>query len=285
MRHFDQEGMLCYPFRVGSDTIYKFQFKDPVEKNGHSLEFNCGGKTHLIPCYHWEPRKPEERTKKGLLLTFRRAGEGLMAEIAPEVFDKAISDLKLELITPTRMQRVKDTRVLNGNRYCVVDIPQNVNIIPESIPIVHPVTKQIRQVKITYKGQQRYCDRCNDMHVGQCPSMAAFYEARDKKEKMRDEGEVKTKLIGTSGLRNVDPLGLCADAITMSEGELGQVIQASMDDPTIGEYDTVVLFGGENDIKQQNFNSNELFASNVDKSLTKLALAAEQVPEKNFVMV
>ena len=31
MRHFDQEGMLCYPFRVGSDTIYKFQFKEPVE--------------------------------------------------------------------------------------------------------------------------------------------------------------------------------------------------------------------------------------------------------------
>ena len=57
MKHFEQEGMLCHPIRVGGEIIYKFVLRDPVEKNGQTLEFMCGGQNHSIPMYCWE--KPD----------------------------------------------------------------------------------------------------------------------------------------------------------------------------------------------------------------------------------
>jgi hypothetical protein len=61
-------------------------------------------------------------------------------------------------------------------------------------------------------------------------------------------------------------------------------VQASLDDPTIGEYDNVILVGGANDVKSGSFPTNAIFASNIDKSLGKLSTAAKEVPETNFVL-
>ena len=121
--------------------------------------------------------------------------------------------------------------------------------------------------------------------MGQCPSLTEFYAAKEQKEKMRNDGEIKTKIFGSSTLRLADQIGLRADVCCMSGGGLGQIVQASLDDPSIGDYENVVIMGGANDIRTRNFTSNETFAANIDKSLDKLATAAGDVPEKNFFVL
>ena len=95
------------------------------------------------------------------------------------------------------------------------------------------------------------------------------------------EKEITMKIWGDLALRNVDPLGLRVDVCAMLGGGLGQVIQALLDDPTNVENETMV--GGTNDSKSEIFPTNE--ANNIDRLLTKLALAAEEVPEKRFVLL
>ena len=77
--------------------------------------------------------------------------------------------------------------------------------------------------------------------------------------------QVKSKVYGDSTRGQLDSLGLGSKVSAMSEGGLGQVIQASLDDPT-NMYDNN-SFGGTNDIKGHNFPKNEAFATNVDASL------------------
>ena len=71
----------------------------------------------------------------------------------------------------------------------------------------------------------------------------------------------------------------------MSGGGLGQVIQAVIDDPESFDHDCIVVLGGTNDMKEQNFPSVKHFADNVDKSLEKLVVAASEAPEKRFCLV
>ena len=101
---------------------------------------------------------------------------------------------------------------------------------------------------------------------------------------MEEQGEIATKVYSDSTLRSVDSLGLRADVCTMSGGGLGQVIQASLDDPENVSQESIVILGGTNDCKRQNFVSTEHFAANIDLSLSKLANAAEQAPEKTFFL-
>ena len=285
MNYFQQEGMICIPLRFGSNIAYKFLLREKVEKNGHKMEFNCGGMLQSVPLYTWDPKPRDEKNRKqGTLLTFQRAGQGVLGDIPAELFDAKMKELKLDLVVPTKMQRIKDTTIFNGNRFCVIETPENVNVIPESIPIIDPFTHGIHHVRVNFKGQERYCGRCNAKHVGQCPQLKEFYEARDMKEQIRKQNEVTTKIYSDSTLRLCDPLGLRSDVCTMSGGGLGQVVQASLDDPG-NMHDSVVIMGGTNDIKIQNFTSNKDFAQNIDASLQKLAVAAKEVPEKSFILV
>ena len=284
MNYFQQEGMICVPLRIISGIVYKFQLREKVPTTGHKMEFICGGVAHNVPLYTWTTKQREKSTRKdGTLLTFQRAGQGIVGDVPAALFDAKMLELKLELIVPTKMQRIKDTQILNGNRFCVIKTPENVNVIPESIPLVNPLTHAVHHVRVNFKGQERYCQRCSEKHVGQCPELKAFYEAKDKKEEMRANNEIETKIYSDSTLRHVDPLGLRSEVCTMSGGGLGQIIQASMDDPN--QHDVTVIMGGTNDVKQQNFVSNKVFAENIDISLHKLREAAKEVPDKSFFLV
>ena len=42
LTHFKQEGLVCHPIRVASETIYKFVIPEPVPKDGHVLSFESG---------------------------------------------------------------------------------------------------------------------------------------------------------------------------------------------------------------------------------------------------
>ena len=72
LQHFEQEGMMCYPIHIGPETIYKFVLLQPVEKEGHFLQFKAksDGVTHEIPLYYWE--KDQDKRNE----TMRKNGKG-----------------------------------------------------------------------------------------------------------------------------------------------------------------------------------------------------------------
>jgi hypothetical protein len=279
LTYFQQEGMKCIPFRTHGETCYKFELREEVPCEGHVLKFN-GFDADLSP---WVARKDMPR-KEGTLITFQNAGCGALEAIPGEVFDSAMEHLNLVVIVPTKLQVHKQTRVLNGNRLCIVDTPENLKIIPESIPVVDPITKKQYQVTITYRGQEKYCRRCNVMHVGGCPIWEERKRKSVQREEMQREKQFNTKIYSDSTLRNVDVLGLKSEVLCMSGGGLGQIIQAAIDDPD-EDYEKVVILGGINDMKPQNFTSSEDFAHNIDLACAKLITYAKTKPQKTFYLV
>ena len=275
VRHFQQEGMICTRIYKGSEIIYKLIFRTQVEKVGHQLEFNVEGTTYQVPVYTYEPQKQEER-RDGLLITLKKAATGAAYSIPAAEFDKILERHNLELIVPTKLQRVKHTQVFNGNRFCVIKPPEDLKRIPSTISI--PYINKTFNFRLTFNGMEYFCSRCHTTHTTQCPELKKFYEAKERKEEMENNGEIQTKIYSDSTLRKVDTLGLTADVCAMSGGGLGQIIQATLDDPFRIAQDRLVIMGGTNDKKEQNFPSTEQFAANVDKSLLKLEQAAANAP-------
>ncbi len=116
MEHFQQEGMKCIPIYTRSETCYKFELRQEVDKFGHTLEFP----SITVPLLPWEKRASKATRRKGTLLTFKYAGTGDLERVPAMAFDAAMQHFKLSLIVTTKFQRIKDTNVLNGNRLCVV---------------------------------------------------------------------------------------------------------------------------------------------------------------------
>ena len=151
-----------------------------------------------------------------------------------------------------------------------MDTPEDLKKIPNSISVKNPFTNKQSFFRCVFSGQEYFCSRCQVKHSSQCPQRKAFYEAKIEKEKMISDGEILTKIYADSTLRKVDSLGLRADVCAMSGGGLGQIVQASLDDPfNIGQQHLVIM-GGTNDKKTQNFPSTEMFAANVDQAMQKL---------------
>ena len=285
MSFFQQEGMICRPIYLGSEILYKFIFRKEVPKTGNHLEFLSRGNTYKIPLYAWEPDRNQKEKRQGTLITMRRAAEDRVGMIPAAVFYKAIASCKLDLIVPTKGQRIKNTRAFNGNRFCVVETPSDLKKIPDSITVTNPFNNVVHHVRLSYFGQEIFCARCQVNHVGQCPEIKAFYEAKKQKEKMVEDNKIVAKIYSDSTLRSADTLGLCADVCAMSGGGLGQVIQASLDDPQNIQHERILIMGSTNDQKEQNFTTNESFAANIDLSLEKLGRAAEMAPDKTFYLV
>ena len=83
----------------------------------------------------------------------------------------------------------------------------------------------------------------------------------------------------------MDVLGLQSEVLAMSGGGLGQIVQAVKDDPCGDQLENVLIFGGKNDCKIENFPSNEQFAANIEVSLGKLAAHAQKFSNKSFCLV
>ena len=278
-QHFQVQGMKCIPIRTRSDTCYKFELLEEVPADGHVLEFPG----MAIPLSPWVNHQRAPR-RDGLLLTFYKAGQGELEFIPGSVFDEAIEHLKLVPIVRTRFQFHKQTQVLNGNRMCVVETPENLKVIPESIPIENTGTKRRYQVSINFRGQERFCSTCNETHVGGCPVIAERRKKEAQREEMKKEEAFTTKFYSDSTLRCVDVLGLRSEVLCMSGGGLGQIIQAAIDDPE-DENDKIVIFGGTNDAKASTFQSTDEFAHNIDMACAKLITHAKTKPDKTFYLV
>ena len=285
--HFKQEGILCIPVRKRPEVIYKFIFREPVKAKGHEIEFECSNMKLKFPMYTWKKPEdaPQQGKREGTLLTFFQARRNKAGQIPPRCFDEKLKELNFETIIPTRDQNIRFTRVLNGNRYTVIETPEDLKTIPEWLSVTHPSTNETVQVGINYKGQERYCNYCDENHVGRCPRLQAIFEAKRAREEMRKAAGITAKIYSDSTLRFADQLGLRADVCAMSGGGIGQVVQASLDDPETIDKNTIVIVAGTNDMKVRNFPSNTEYARNVDISLTKLAEAATADPDKKIRLV
>ena len=203
-----------------------------------------------------------------------------------EYFDNVIQNvLNLTLEKPTEKQKIRGTQIFNGNRYCVVRKPENLATIPDFIPVEDPVTRKVFNIPINYYGKLWNCGRCNSQHSGKCPLLQEFYAAKEERERMEKEKEIKTKLISDSTLRHADQLGLTADVMTMSGGGLGQIVQAAMDDPDVKDKSKIVLLGGINDVKNKKYQDDAEFAENIGSTITKVMELATSEPEKSITLV
>ena len=116
---------------------YKVELREEVDKDGQFLQLG----DLKVPLYAWEkPSKPSRR--QGVLLMFKGADQGELSDIPAGEFDKAMAELKFDLIVPTKLQFWKSTSVLNRNRMCVIETPSNLRTIPDSIPVTNTNTKQ-----------------------------------------------------------------------------------------------------------------------------------------------
>ena len=285
LEYFQDPTLKVSMRRMGPEKIYRIKLKHKSAKDGRSLKLVCNDTELTFPLLTENPFKKGEKREDGILLPFQRANEDEMECIPNDVFDGEVGNFKLEVIRPTELQKVPGSPALNGNRYCVIKPPEDLNKIPEFLPVRNPLTKSLHNVKTTYKGQARFCTRCLKKHVGECPELKAFYEALEKRNKLKEDGEIVTKFMSDSTLRLVDPLGIKAEVSTMSGGGLGQIAQATIDDPENTNMTNLFIIGGANDIKNNKFESNEEFAENVEGSMEKIVIMAKENPLKEITLV
>ena len=302
MEHFNDPGLRCPRRRLGAEYIYLYQLTKKVPCQGQVVNFSCNGVDTRFTLTDVSPFRPPRRTQrnrmdyndnddgekegkeKGILVTFKGAGDPKYDSIPMEKFDEAVAAFKLEIIVPTRMQNITGTRdKFNGNRYCVIRIPADTNMIPEFLPVTGPNGK-LQNFPSTYLNQARYCSRCMKKHVGQCPSLKRFYEAKKQKEEMMEEGLVETNITADSTLRHADDTGTTANIVSMSGGGLGQIAQAVIDNPDNAAKKEIFIIGGANDIKFKDFTLEE-YCENIEGSLQKIKGICEREPEKKITVI
>ena len=301
MEHFVDPGMRCSRKRFGAESIYMFQLTKPAPVD-QSIKFLVNGEelSFDLTLNHPFERKsnhgnrnvrnatnattPREEREEGILITFQNAGLMECDNIPNSDFDKAMAAFNLHVILATRMQPVPGVKgSFNGNRYCVIRIPESMLMIPEFLPVRNPQGK-LHNFKSTYKNQARQCDICWVKHVGQCPKRKAMFDAKEEKERMRNDGEIDCKLFSDSTLRLANSTGTKAGICTMSGGGLGQVVQAVLDDPGAADMKDIYVVAGANDVKCENFDLKE-FCENVDVSLKKVEHFAVSNPQKSITIV
>ena len=271
--------------RLGAEKIYRIQLPEKTDSTDRALTLRCNGEDVSFPLQTEDPFEKKQSREEGILLTLGDAFQGELESLPNSIFDKAVEAFNLPIIVPTRYQKIPGSVAFNGNRFCVIKKVDNLNSIPEYLPVTHPVTKKLYNVKLTFRNQARSCTRCLKKHVGQCPEMRKFFEALDTRRKLNDDGQISTKIMSDSTMRLADPLGLTADVSTMSGGGLGQVVQAALDDPQIEKMTDVVIIAGANDIKCQSFDTNEEFAQNVESCINKIVEMASTHPTKVYTVV
>ena len=290
--HFSEdEGVIVdWEFDYG-EKIYIIECTRlfPVDQN---VEFKVNKKIYKMKL---DPQMPGGRRRgsskgrsgkeDGVLLTFYKGGRKELRGIKNHVFDSVIqNELKLEILKPTERQRIRGSTVFNGNKYCVVKRPVNMARIPEMMPVTDPTTQTVYHIRINYYGQVRFCPRCEEEHAGLCPELEEFYRVKAEREQMANNGLIATKLMSDSTLRHANYIGLRADVLCMSGGGLGQITQAIKDDPDASGKN-IVIIAGANDIKNHNYQNEDEYAENIDKSLQKLEGIVTEDPVRHFTIV
>lgn len=287
--------------RVASERIYKIEVIEPVPREGWEFEIMLRNKVVVVPLYYFDPpprrntnnrqTEAEEETRpkndpNNIVLTFAGAGERHLLHIENLLFDKVIQNtLNLTLVKCTERQVNKEVRNPNGNKYCVVERPANLAIIPPFLFVRDPTTNKDKRFNILYGGRPKKCFRCEKFHADKCPEVIAFEIARDERNRLKEEKEIKTKIYSDSTMRLADPMGLKAEVCAMSGGGLGQLATSAFDDPEEENIQNIIILGGNNDIKNPTHQEGAEFAFDIDGSIEKIAALAEQENTKTVTVV
>ena len=238
-------SMVVERLRGASDGTYRITTN--CDSGGDTVvQLAISGKDHDIPLtmpYQDAQGRPANTIKEGTLLTFTNCTQGDLQTVDNSTFDNIMREHG-QVIKLCELQTYKGTRIFNGNRYLVLADPKGT--IPPVIQIPKPGSRtgQLIPVRITYRGQQFYCARCQQLHLGQCPVKVAFYAALEERAKL----DIDTMIVSDSTLRHVDATGLRADVICMSGGRLGHVAHVLLDEPTIASKTNIIVLAGVNDI-------------------------------------
>ena len=243
-------------------------------------KFGRGDGIISVPLAEYSPRSPMgaggDNRRKGTLVTFVEAGIGPNKSIGNEDFDEAMAQYG-EVVKPTMLQFHKNSRMLNGNRYCVVDTGDKV--VPGTVVVCHAATHRKVPIHTRYRGQTWWCRRCRVEHVGACEALKAFYAARD----LRAAQQINMKVVADSTLRRAEQVGLCADVLCMSGGGIGHLANAIRDDPVMRERGEVCVVTALNDVRAPYQDDNE-FVFAVEKGLQKLSAEMASHDEKHLVV-
>ena len=216
-----------------------------VDPTACVAKFGGGDGLISVPLAQYSPRSPMgaggPNRRSGTLVTFVEAGIGANKVIRNEDFDEAMAQYG-EVVKPTIMQYHKNSTILNGNRYCVVDTGDKV--VPGTVVVCHAATHGKVPIHTRYRGQTWWCRRCRVEHVGACEALKAFYAARD----LRAAQQIKVKVVADSTLRRAEQVGLCADVLCMSGGGIGHLANAIRDDPDMRERGEACVVTALNDV-------------------------------------
>ena len=193
---------------------------------------------------------------------------GPLKKIGNKIFDEVIGTHG-KVIKPTLYQFHKGTRILNGNRYCVIE--DSAKKFPRIVQVTNPDTGKIFDVQVRYKGQEYLCKRCNVLHVGPCEELKAYYEAKDK----RRDTAINKKILSDSTLRLVDQTGLKADVECAGGARIGHIANILRDDPFV-DLDTtemVVVMGANNILDEEE--DYDLFLARTYLELAKFKLVMD----------
>ena len=168
---------------------------------------------------------------------------------------------------PTEYQRYRETPNLNGNRYLVLHV-ENLETIPSSV-----VIGKFR-FYTRFKGQKWKCFRCVSDHVGPCPYLQSFYEAKKKREEL----SISHKVYADSTLRRVECVGLKTDVLCVPGGGLGDIANAIAYDSALDSLEEITIVGGINDVLSADLPDVKSYGHCVELSLGKIQKIAEVKP-------
>ena len=251
-----------------------------VDPTACVAKFGGGDGLISVPLVQYSPRSPMgaggPNRRSGTLVTFVEAGIGTNKVIRNEDFDEAMAQYG-EVVKPTMMQYHKNSTILNGNRYCVVDTGDKV--VPGTVVVCHAATHRKVPIHTRYRGQTWWCRRCRVEHVGACEALKAFYAARD----LRAAQQINVKVVADSTLRRAEQVGLCADVLCMSGGGIGHLANAIRDDPDMRERGELCLVTALNDVRAPYQDDNE-FVFTVERGLQKLSAEMASHNDKHLVV-
>ena len=143
------------------------------------------------------------------------------------------------------------------------------------------MSNKLIEVEVRYRGQEYMCKRCKVIHVGACPEVKAYYEAKDRRKQL----DIKTKIFSDSTLRRADITGLKADVDCASGARVGHIANMIRDDEFTDEADNEIIINmGLNNIlsEEEDF---DVYKKRTEMELAKLKVNLSVKPVKKVTIL
>ena len=212
--------------------LYKITSNDYTLYEGKSITI----RNVVLPITLRRKQSRSDNERKGTLITIYDAFTGSAQQIPGTVFGELFMGIEgVKFIKQTTPQFHKGTRILDGNRFLVLDFDTETVDIGETLRI------ESFQFRINFWGQKRFCYLCQTKHGVTCPEKTKFKLMAEARA-----GKLTHKMYGDSHLRHVNQLALAANVACTSGGGIGQIVNSIHPDPE--KVDDIVIVAGDNDI-------------------------------------